>query len=372
MSTILVIEDDDIVRRTVKRMVNRGGYNLLEATNGEEGIGKAEEALPDLILCDITMPKLDGYGTLERLQQNPETASIPFIFMTGLGDMQDIRRGMSGGADDYITKPFTREELLEAIRIRLEKRALIERASQEKMEELRGRIMYVLPHELRTPLSAVLGLAELLATDSDSMERERIGTIAKGLWDAGERLSRIIENYLIYSQIEIIASDIKRLQDANKSVVENPLDLIRGVATKTAAEKERQDDLLLNLQSKTSVRISNENLTRVVQELVDNAFKFSSPGDTVTVRCSDDEDFFVFEVRDHGRGMTADEIRRVGAYSQFQRDLYEQPGTGLGLIIAKRLAELHEGILQIESDPNQCVTAVRVNLKKANAAENAK
>ncbi|MBU7583832.1 MAG: response regulator [Nostoc sp. TH1S01] len=121
--TILVIEDDTITRTLYLKGLKLEGFDAIGAENGVVGIQKAQENLPDLVVCDIMMPHLDGYSVLNALHENPQTAAIPFIFLSGSDSRADIRKGMELGADDYITKPSTLDELLRAIAIRLEKQA---------------------------------------------------------------------------------------------------------------------------------------------------------------------------------------------------------------------------------------------------------
>lgn len=121
MKKILVIEDNLEVRENTCEILELSGYEVFNAENGKAGIQAALENQPDLIICDVMMPVLDGYGTLKVLHKNPKTTHIPFIFLTAKAEKVDFRKGMNMGADDYITKPFTDVELLEAIEIRLEK-----------------------------------------------------------------------------------------------------------------------------------------------------------------------------------------------------------------------------------------------------------
>lgn len=121
MKKILVIEDNLEVRENTCEILELSGYEVYPAENGKVGVQKALEILPDLIICDVMMPVLDGFGALKILHKNPKTTHIPFIFLTAKAEKEDFRRGMNLGADDYITKPFTDIELLEAIEIRLEK-----------------------------------------------------------------------------------------------------------------------------------------------------------------------------------------------------------------------------------------------------------
>ncbi|MFK7923438.1 MAG: response regulator, partial [Bacteroidia bacterium] len=121
MPKILLIEDNPEIRESMAEILELSGYEILKAHNGKLGVTKARETNPDLIICDVMMPELDGFGVISLLSKDPETQQIPFIFLTSKMDAKDIRKGMNLGADDYLTKPFELSELLNAIDLRLEK-----------------------------------------------------------------------------------------------------------------------------------------------------------------------------------------------------------------------------------------------------------
>lgn len=121
MPKILLIEDNPEIRESMAEILELSGYEIFKAHNGKIGVTKARETKPDLIICDVMMPELDGFGVISLLSKDPETQQIPFIFLTSKMDPKDIRKGMNLGADDYLTKPFELSELLNAIDLRLEK-----------------------------------------------------------------------------------------------------------------------------------------------------------------------------------------------------------------------------------------------------------
>jgi len=121
-SKILIVEDNHDVRENLSEILNLSGYQSITANNGKQGVELALSEIPDLILCDIMMPELDGYGVLRILSKNPLTEHIPFIFLSAKTELMDIRKGMTMGADDYITKPFDDVELLDTLEIRLNRR----------------------------------------------------------------------------------------------------------------------------------------------------------------------------------------------------------------------------------------------------------
>ncbi|HEY0031286.1 MAG TPA: response regulator [Bacteroidia bacterium] len=135
-NTILLIEDNADMRENINRLLELSGYRILIANNGKEGIELARKHKPDLILCDIVMPDLDGYGVLHALENIPEMIGIPFIFLTAKMETEDFRRGMDLGADDYLTKPFSGDDLLKMVGTRLKKRRMIKETFENSFKEL--------------------------------------------------------------------------------------------------------------------------------------------------------------------------------------------------------------------------------------------
>ncbi|EAW37293.1 response regulator [Lyngbya sp. PCC 8106] len=360
MSKILVIEDEFAIRDNIIELLEIEDFEVLGAENGRIGFQKASEYLPDLILCDVMMPDLDGYGVLSALRSNPTTATIPFIFLTAKAEHTDIRQGMGLGADDYLTKPCTAEELLEAIKTRLKKQEIFDKQSQLKLDELRRSITHSLPHELRTPLNGILGNTELLLLELDDLDVDEMRKMLEDIRTSGQRLNRLIINFLLYADLELISTNNQRILALQKSSVSSVDTLISNAAKEQARLFNRETDLQLKLQD-SPVQMAATRLAKLVEELVNNAFKFSEPGTPVSVKTEVKDNKFVLLISDKGRGMTPEQIEKIGTHLQFERKLYEQQGSGMGLSIVKRLVELHEGKLIIESIPNQ-QTTVRVEL----------
>ncbi|UKO96249.1 hybrid sensor histidine kinase/response regulator [Nostoc sp. UHCC 0870] len=352
MSKVLVIEDDINVRQNILELLDNEGFNLIEAENGQIGVDLALAEMPDLILCDVMMPELDGYGVLKGLRQNPTTAMIPLIFLTAKSDKTDFRQGMEMGADDYIVKPFTRAELLAAIACRLAKQSTIHQETQKKLDNLRNSIALSLPHEMRTPLNGILGFSQILMEESEYLDSHAIREMAESIYCSGERLFRLIQNFLLYAELEIIATDTQQLKVLQSKTTKFPTLELIDIITEKAAKSGRQEDLQIDLYP-CYIKISPERISKIVEELIDNALKFSSPGTLIQVKSKAINNMLVLSFTDQGRGMTAAQIAELGAYRQFERKLYEQQGSGLGLTIVKRLAELHGGKLTIQSQPQQ-------------------
>jgi len=136
MKTILLIEDDPDMRENTAEILELANYRVLKAENGKRGVEQAKKELPDLVLCDIMMPELDGYGVLHLLSRDQATAEIPFIFLSAKAERSDVRKGMDLGADDYLTKPFEESELLNAIEGRLKRSELFRKGFDQSLEGL--------------------------------------------------------------------------------------------------------------------------------------------------------------------------------------------------------------------------------------------
>ena len=130
MKKVLFIEDDTVVRENTAELLELSDYEVVTAANGKAGVSLAKEELPDIVVCDIMMPEMDGYGVLQALNQDPATQYIPFIFLSAKTEHKDVRKGMDLGADDYLTKPFEEEELISAIESRLAKVAILNRLQE--------------------------------------------------------------------------------------------------------------------------------------------------------------------------------------------------------------------------------------------------
>jgi signal transduction histidine kinase len=365
MKRILVIDDEEWLRDMVQMALHQKGYDVVQAENGGAGIVAARKELPDLILCDVNMDGMDGYHTLSSLRNEPATASIPFILMTGLADNAGMRHGMELGADDYLPKPFTVEALYAAVEARLKKTQTLRQEAEKKLSDLRDNISLMLPHELRTPLNGILAYGEILVAEAATLPAQEIAEMGQVIYESGKRLERLIENFLIYAQLELLSADPQKISALRQKQTLAPRALIAERAGHVAAAAKRQADLRLTIEE-APLPISEEYLGKIVEELAQNAFKFSPPGSPVSIVLADTPNGFILSVTDQGRGFSTEHITKVGAYMQFDRKMHEQQGLGLGLSIAKRMTELHGGTLTIQSQRG-AATMVALKLPKTPA-----
>lgn len=348
-TTILLIEDEDQLRQNVATALTHEGFEVITADRGMAGLELAYQHLPDVILSDIMMPDVDGYEVLEAVRNHIPTSTTPVILITAKNAREDQRLGMTMGADDYITKPFRMHELLSSISTQLIKRDKVSTQLDTSMRKLRHNIIYALPHEMRTPLNLILGFAQIIELDAGSAPADEISDSARRILAAGQRLHHLVENYLVYAQLEVIAGDPVQMAALRSEILDNAAEVIAGRATARAQVYNRIDDLHLHL-SPVSLPITERNLGKIIDELVDNALKFSEAGMPIVIQSGEQGGWFHLEIADLGRGMSREQICALGAYIQFDREVYEQQGIGFGLVIARRLVHLHGGHFEISSE----------------------
>ncbi len=357
-STILIVDDTPASIDVLVEALERVEFRLLVAQSADEVFERIANIRPDIILLDILMPGTDGFEVCRRLKADEDTKDIPVLFMTALSDTSDKIRGFELGAADYITKPFQHEEVLARIKAHLTIRKLqqdlndaLVRRSKRQMEELRQNIIASLPHEFYTPLNGIFGFANIIVETHDRMSKESIVEYVRFIYESAERLHRTIQNYLTYAEIEIIASNPEQVKKCQNGTMSNSKVQIEYIAKENAVRAKRMSDLVIESEAVPvfTIPISESYFHKLMQELIENAFKFSNAGTKVHIRTAIQDDKFRIYISDKGRGMSAEQIAEVGAYMQFERRIYEQQGTGLGLIIAKRLAEIHKGRLTVES-----------------------
>lgn len=368
MKKILVIDDAEFILESTSTLLRFEGYDVETAGDGEEGVSKALETKPDLILCDISMPKMDGYGVLENIRKNSITATTPFIFLTAFTEKSNMRAGMEKGADDFLVKPYTRDELIAAIDAQWNKHQLIEKQVQEKVEEVGRSVTYALPHEFRTVLNEVIGSAKYLHTSADEVNPDEIRELSNDIVSSANRLLKITENFLVYVRIESFFSNPQKRSQLRTMLTHEPSAMFQDIASNISEKYNRTDDLVINgLIDEVVVEISTESFHKMLDELVDNAFRFSSAGKRVTISSFIRDNMLYFIIKDMGRGMNKEQISGIAALAQFERTIYEQQGVGLGLVIAKRLAELHDGDFDIESEEGIGTTiTIGLHYKKEN------
>jgi signal transduction histidine kinase len=247
------------------------------------------------------------------------------------------------------------DELLKTITTRLAKQASVQRQAEQKMESLRYNIIRSMPHELNTPLNGIIGFTDILLSELDSLKIAEIREMLGYISISSHRLYKLVSKFLFYMDLEIIANDVNKLKSFKDKWTYSTENHIQKQAFECVKKLKREADLQLDIQD-YQIQMAGANINKLVEELLDNACKFSHAGTPITISSQVKNNIFFLSVNDQGRGMSNEQIVNIGAYMQFDRKLYEQQGSGLGLIIAKRLAEIHGGQLIINSILSKCTT----------------
>lgn len=350
MKKILVIDDAEFILDSTSTLLSFEGYDVVTASDGVEGVAAAKEHAPDLILCDISMPNLDGYGVIEQLRANKETESTPFIFLTAFTEKQNMRMGMEKGADDFLVKPYTRDELLAAIESQWKKNQIVQDKIQSKVDEVGKNLNYALPHEFRTVINQVKGSAKLLENNGEEIAPEEVKELTQDIMSSCDRLLKITENFLLYVRIESYASNPELQRKLRLMETHEPGALFYDLLNNVAMRFDRFEDIVIGeIPDSILIEMSSESFHKITDELLDNAFKFSEKGTPINLEIKIERNKLYISIEDCGRGMSQEMISNIGAYIQFERNMYEQQGVGLGLVIAKRMVELHDGEFKITS-----------------------
>ncbi|MFH1196455.1 MAG: response regulator [bacterium] len=348
MSKILVVEDEKDIRENLELLLNSEGYDVVCAEDGLKAWQMLGKITPELIISDIMMPYMDGLELFQKVRECEKTKIIPFIFLTAKNDMSSIRMGMNLGADDYITKPFLSDDLLAAIKIRLERYD----SFNKQIENICDNISKYVPHELRTPLVAIMGYSQLIISEEESLKKTEIMDMIDRINFAAKRLHNRIEKFIQFGELDQVSIKIES-GETYFSEIDN--DLIKEILLSNYLTKERKQDFEVSMET-NFVRIPNRYLKLLLNELIENAVKFSETGKSVIVKGASKDHIYSIDITDFGTGMTADEINLLGAFKQVNREIHQQEGNGLGLEIVKNIIKYFNGQIKITSAKNSFTT----------------
>ncbi|MDQ1265125.1 MAG: two-component system, sensor histidine kinase and response regulator [Bacteroidota bacterium] len=220
----------------------------------------------------------------------------------------------------------------------------------QQFENLQSNISMALPHEFRTPINQILGSANFLAKHYTLLEPDEVKETILDIASSAERLKRITDNYVFYSKLNLISSNIYEIEALHTAVLESPASIISEISENYGMNHERFDDFILDLED-TAIAIAGEYFDKLIREVIDNSIKYSEKGTRILIQSVKTDDMLDISIKDFGRGMSQEQIDMLGAaYLQFDRTKYEQQGLGLGLSIAMKIAYLHNGDFKVESE----------------------
>lgn len=353
---ILVVEDDINLLEGIRTVLELEGYRVLTAENGEHALGVLRNApqLPELVVSDIMMPRMDGIQLLEEIRKMPGWLAIPFIFLTARSEKGDIQRGKQLGVDDYLIKPFDADDLLIAVESRLNRHRALNAAHQGEMEELKRRILTILNHEFRTPLTFVVAYADMLNTQqTTNLTSDELLTFLKGVNIGAVRLRRLIENFI--HLVEMETGDAQETFKVRRAPVSrNGLETVLRNAHNAVFQTDVKHTCKIEIAKNIPVFLADAEYMRTAMiQLLDNAVKFSPEDKPIHMGAKTRNNELHLWVRDSGRGIPASEQAQIwDLFYQIDRAFHEDQGTGSGLAIVKGIAELHGGRVKCESKPD--------------------
>lgn len=352
-SRILVVDDDEIIRKLLRRVLERSGFEVDEAGSGEEALERIAMQHPDLILLDVVMDGIDGFITCRKIKNTEGMQEVPIIFVTGRADTGSIVEGLDAGGSDYITKPINRHEALARIRNHLKMRVLMKFQREfidglKKANLAKNRIIGIASHDLRNPIASIRGLSEFLA-EAGPLTPDQL-EIANTIQTTSDSMLHLVDELLDLSVIESGEERSDKEPCSIYEIVSSSLNIYQFTANKKSIKlilDDEGDIPELLLLDKMQVR-------RLVDNVLSNAVKYSPTETTVRVTMRREGHLLKILVADEGPGIPEDEMHKL--FTDFGKTSVQPTGnetsTGLGLSICKKIVESHKGRIFASNRPD--------------------
>ncbi|MEO1287095.1 MAG: response regulator [Chloroflexota bacterium] len=347
---ILLVEDEDNLRAEVAEMLRLEDFVVTEASDGQEALTILQETRPDIVLCDVAMPNMDGYHVLEHIRKDEALLQLPFIFLTARADRQFVRHGMNLGADDYLTKPFSRKELLSAIDARLARVTTISEQADQKLDQTKKQLTRMVAHELRTPLVSMTMVQDVISNKLDDLSPTDLRDLFDMMQSGNKRMRHLVEQMVFYTQLNTGVIDTNTVETQGRLleldfVINEAMQMGRSFAYR------HTDGTIRRAQRKpyAPIKCLMKPLSFALAELVANALIYSPQGSQVMIQETVDDVWVYLHIVDSGPGLTTNRLRKASVpFEQIDREKQEQQGMGLGLPLAIKIVEIHNGELTIK------------------------
>lgn len=363
---ILIV--DDVVSNVLllKILLTNEKFQVCTASNGNMCIEMAKSEHPDLILLDVMMPDLNGFDTAVILKKDPETLDIPIIFLTALNNPNDLVKGFQVGANDFLTKPFNKEELvmrvMHQIQLVAAKRIIVKQNEELKRTiSNRDKMYSVIAHDLRSPMASIRMVLNLAV---NVVSPETVGEEIYGLLDKANRESEethdLLDNLLKWTK-----SQTGRLNVVYQDVDLD--DIVPGVVDifMIIAEMKKIDLKYLPAVEKLTVHADNDMIKTIIRNFLSNAIKFTPEGKSIEVFYQREGDFARVSVRDHGVGIDPERVSTIFHTGETTYGTGGEEGSGLGLQLCQDFARKNGGDAHVESTLGEGSTfSFTVPLKK--------
>lgn len=357
---ILLIDDEDKLLFGMKAIMQREGYKVSTARNGEEGLRQAQELLPDIIICDVMMPPPNGFVLKKILMEDERTSDIPFIFLTARTVDADKIAGLNMGAVDYITKPFMVDELLARVQAVLRRAELSRKRSQREaetaIEQLRANIATNLGHEMHTPLGIILSTLDLAIRERFEGSAEELDWYLQTTQSSTQRLQALVNDLIILNSID--QDNVAHLRQK----IDMRFDYIDPIQKILTQWEQKHLKAKFVITPGTEVYATMPEFSHAVCHLVDNACKFSPDEGVIEVEMlKNGVGGCILTVTDEGPGIPENQREKVFErfYQISQGSNRPHGGLGVGLTIARAVAGALDGsvvIMDTEKGCKVCLT----------------
>lgn len=347
-AVVLIVDDNPLIANVVSSLLSAQEYDVHISENGREAVDFLEKSSVDLIICDVMMPKMDGYEFQKFVRAKGELAHIPFLFLTALDDSDEVMHGLASGADSYLTKPFNPRELIALVHGKLETSRARKAQISAEYDGFRKQILHTLSHELRTPLVAINTGAELLIEQHENLDRKSLTRLLEAIHRGGARLERLVTDFMLLQQIEAGVAqrtfEMRAGLHSLAAIVKQTLQM-----EQPALEREGFKVEFIDNSNGAKAHVYEVNIIDILQRLLSNCVKFSRDVKSIEIEVSCEDDRVKFEVRDRGLGVDPGKLAEaLSLFGQVDRGKLEQQGSGLGLAIATRYAKINHATLGLK------------------------
>jgi two-component system sensor kinase len=337
---ILSIDDEVNILETLSELLTLKNYEVKTTNSGQKALEIMTEWIPDLILCDIMMPDMDGHDFHKLVNENITLNRIPFIFLTAKNEITEMKDAMARGVDDFITKPFKIDELIHSIETRVNRFNTIKNTFNGFNTKINKHFL----HEINTPLYGILGSVDLLIKNKDSLETSEIESFYESIKTSALRLNKTLQNIVFFQNIK---NNLVEFSNNSSSEILNTLSKVIDKTIAIDSNNKKRIDVEVE---KATINITESNLEFILFELLDNALKFSNENKNVIVLGkTHDENYYKLVILDFGNGFNPEDINNISPFNQFNRNEMEQQGLGLGLFISKKIIKKCKGQINIIS-----------------------
>jgi len=342
--TILIVDDNIDTVELLRKRLKAEGYSTVEAYDGEEALKKVQESLPDLIILDVMMPKMDGYEVCQRLKTDERTKFIPIIMLTAKSDVESKVKGLDIGADDYVPKPFDYRELLARVRSLLTKKETSEKAIEEKRTEAVRKLIDSLSHEIRNPIVSIAGFAKKVYENLPPGDPNKPYLMT--ILQEAERLEKLLKEIL----------NLKMIAIGFMEYVE-PVKVIEEVLEEFGASlEEKSIEVDTDFKPVSKLYIDKEHLKIVLRNIIKNAIEAMDKTEKRILKISAEQigNNLEIKISDTGKGIPKELIKKIFE-PFFTSKVY---GPGLGLTVALTIVQYYKGFISVESEVGKGTTII--------------